>query len=189
MDYSGRSQRNLRQCLKNQRPLLHWLNVMVMRPPSWEHWTTMVCGYVAGLQGERKLLPVYSLWKTMQISQKPIKTILWMDEIKVELSWLTENGYIWLKPNTGFLHKNLILSVKCDGSIIVWARFTVSGSGWLAIINRLFWMIPENSTVKCQATLFMNISLRESSTCNMMSQETSHANKGWLKGKEGNVLE
>lgn len=52
------------------------------------------------------------------------KIVLLTDETLVELLGLNEKHYVWQRPNTAFLHKNLIQSVKRDGgSIIVWACF------------------------------------------------------------------
>ena len=77
------------------------------------------------------LVPVCSLLKITWI-----KNVLWTDETKIELFGLDEKRYVWRKENTAFQHKNLVPSVKHDGSIIVvWLCFAASGPGWLAIID------------------------------------------------------
>ncbi len=43
--------------------------------------------------------------------------------------------YMWCKPNTAFPKENIIPTVTCYNSVMVWGCFAASGSGWLAIIN------------------------------------------------------
>ena len=62
------------------------------------------------------------------------KIALWTDGTKIEHFGLHEKRYVWRNEKTAFQQKNLILSVKHGGgSIMAWACFAASGSGWLAI--------------------------------------------------------
>ncbi len=60
---------------------------------------------------------------------------LWTDETKVELFGRCVSHYIWRKSNTAFQKKNIIPTVKCGGSVMVWGCFAASGLGRLAVIN------------------------------------------------------
>jgi len=49
---------------------------------------------------------------------------------------LNGKRYVWLKPNTAFQQKNLLLTVKHGGgSIMVWGNFALSGPGQHAVID------------------------------------------------------
>ena len=64
------------------------------------------------------------------------RSILWSDEIKIELFSLNSKCYVWCKPNTTHHPVNSIPTVKYgDGSIMLWGCFSSTGTNKLVRIE------------------------------------------------------
>jgi len=75
---------------------------------------------------------------------------LWTDETKVEMFGHNAQHNIWRKPNTAYLHKHLIPTVKYDArGLMIWALFTATEHR--QHVHHELLCIPNYSRVKYEA--------------------------------------
>ena len=82
----------------------------------WQEGTCPVCGMQKKTTGDSE-----AMWQK----------VLWSDETKMELFGQNAKRYIWCKPNTAHLPKNIIPTVKHGGgSIILWGEHHRDCEAW-----------------------------------------------------------